>query len=124
MRLTHCTILGALAIASAASSCQPTPSTSTPATAPSAAVGVGEAAVTPPAPAGAPTEAAARAAIGRYLQGQSNANLYVLDSARATDLGAAWQVLVPRTDWARRMPNRAAFEVDKRTGDVKTLMVK
>ncbi|MFD1467522.1 hypothetical protein ACFQ48_04735 [Hymenobacter caeli] len=85
---------------------------------------------TPPGPPVAPaagaaaTEAGARAAIGRYLQGQPNAALYVLDSARTADLGAYWQVLVPRTDWARRMPNRAAFEVDKQTGAVKNLLVK
>lgn len=78
----------------------------------------------PPVPAGAATEAEARAAIGRYLQSQPNADLYVVDSAQATDLGAYWQVLVPRTDWARRMPNRAAFEVDKPTGAVKSLLVK
>lgn len=76
------------------------------------------------APAAAPTAAEARAAIGRYLQGQPNAGLYAVDSARATDLGAYWQVLVPRTDWARRMPSRAAFEVDKQTGAVKSLLVK
>ena len=75
-------------------------------------------------PAGAPTAAAARAAIGRYLQSQPNAELYVVDSARATDLGAYWQVLVPRTDWARRTPNRAGFEVDKQSGTVKSLLVK
>ncbi len=79
----------------------------------------------PPAPAaGAATEAEARAAIGRYLQSQPNADLYVVDSAQTTDLGAYWQVLVPRTDWARRMPNRAAFEVDKPTGAVKSLLAK
>ncbi|OUJ72284.1 hypothetical protein [Hymenobacter crusticola] len=70
------------------------------------------------------TEAAAREAITRYLKGQSNANLYVVDSASVVDVDNHWQVLVPRTDWAGRMPNRAAFEVDKQTGTVRTLMVK
>ncbi|WP_162550127.1 hypothetical protein [Hymenobacter nivis] len=58
------------------------------------------------------------------MQGQPNTNLYVVDSARTINLGAYCQVLVPRTDWARRMPNRAAFEVDKQTRAVKTLLVK
>lgn len=120
MRPNHLTLLGALAAASALASCQPTPATTAPTESPLAA-GTSTA---PTTPAGAPTEVAARAAISRHLQGQPNANLYVVDSARATDLGAYWQVLVPRTDWARRMPNRAAFEVDKQTGTVKTLPVK
>ena len=84
----------------------------------------GPAAAPAPALSAAPTEAGARAAVGRYLQGQPNAPLYVTDSARATDLGAYWQVLVPRRDWAQRQPNRAAFEVDKQTGAVKDLLVK
>lgn len=120
MRLNHSTVLGALATATALASCQQTPIT----TAPAEASPATSAPANPTASAGAPTEAAARAAISRYLQGQPNANLYVVDSARATDLGAYWQVLVPRTDWARRMPNRAAFEVDKQTGSVKTLLAK
>jgi hypothetical protein len=37
---------------------------------------------------------------------------------------ATWQVLVPRTVWAQRMPNRARFEVDKATGAVQTAPVK
>ena len=97
-------------------SCQQTPpTTSAPATAPTAA---------PPAPTGAATEAAARTTVGRYLQDQPNATLYVLDSARVNDNGATWQVLVPRTDWAQRMPNRARFEVDKATGTVQTGPIK
>lgn len=76
------------------------------------------------APTGAPTEAAARAAIALHLQQQSNKALYQLDSARVTDVDTHWQVMVPRTDWANRMPNAAAFEVDKQTGKVTTLMVK
>jgi hypothetical protein len=50
--------------------------------------------------------------------------LYVLDSARVNDNDASWQVLVPRTDWAQRMPNRARFEVNKTTGEVQTAPVK
>lgn len=76
------------------------------------------------APTGAPTEAAARVAIALHLQQQSNKALYQLDSARVTDVDTHWQVMVPRTDWANRMPNAAAFEVDKQTGKVTTLMVK
>lgn len=62
--------------------------------------------------------------MGRYLQGQPNAALYVLDSASVVDVDTHWQVLVPRTDWAKRMPNKAAFEVDKPTGAVRILPVK
>jgi hypothetical protein len=70
------------------------------------------------------TAADARAAVGRYLQSQPNAALYVLDSARVNDNEATWQVLVPRTDWAKRMPNSARFEVEKTTGAVRTGTVK
>jgi len=72
----------------------------------------------------APTAEAARAAVARYLQGQPNAALYVPDSASVVDVDAHWQVLVPRTDWVQRMPNKAAFEVDKATGAVTTRPVK
>ena len=72
----------------------------------------------------ATTEAAARAAVARYIQAQPNAALYVPDSARVMDVDTHWQVLVPRTDWAQRMPNRARFEVDKQTGQVSTQPVK
>jgi hypothetical protein len=48
----------------------------------------------------------------------------VPDSARVNDNEATWQVLVPRTDWANRMPNRARFEVDKQTGQVSSQPVK
>ena len=72
----------------------------------------------------APTTDAARAAVARYLQGQPKAALYVPDSANIVDVDAHWQVLVPRTDWAQRMPNKAAFEVDKATGTVRPLPVK
>ncbi len=79
---------------------------------------------TMPPPANALTAEGARAAVGRYLQGQPNAALYVLDSASVVDVDTHWQVLVPRTDWAKRMPNKAAFEVDKPTGAVCILPVK
>jgi hypothetical protein len=72
----------------------------------------------------AATEAAARAAVARYIQAQPNAALYVPDSARVVDVDTHWQVLVPRTDWAQRMPNRARFEADKQTGQVSTQPVK
>ncbi len=64
------------------------------------------------------TEADARAAVAKFIQPQPNAALYVVDSARVNDNEATWQVLVPRTDWAQRMPNAARFEVDKATGAV------
>ena len=77
------------------------------------------------APATAPlAEADAKAAVGKFIQAQPNANLFVIDSARVNDNDATWQVLVPRTDWARRMPNAARFEVDKTTGTVSTGLVK
>ncbi|HEX8655925.1 MAG TPA: hypothetical protein VF690_00235 [Hymenobacter sp.] len=70
------------------------------------------------------TAADARAAVGRYLQSQPDAALYVLDSARVNDNETTWQVLVPRTDWAKRMPNSARFEVEKTTGAVRMGTVK
>ncbi|ALW86469.1 hypothetical protein AUC43_16070 [Hymenobacter sedentarius] len=75
-------------------------------------------------PAAPLSQAEARAAVGRYLQSQPNAKRYVLDSARVNDNETTWQVLVPRTDWAQRMPNSARFEVDKATGTVRTAPVK
>ncbi|QIX63094.1 hypothetical protein FY528_09060 [Hymenobacter lutimineralis] len=74
--------------------------------------------------ASAQTEADARAAVARFVTGQPNAALYQLDSASVVDAGTQWQVLVPRTDWAGRMPDKAAFEVTKQNGQVKSLMVK
>lgn len=74
--------------------------------------------------AGAPTSEAARAAVSRFVQTLPNATLYVPDSASVVDVDTHWQVLVPRTDWAKRMPNKAAFEVDKATGTVTTRPVK
>ncbi len=73
---------------------------------------------------GAATEAAARSAVAAYVRQQPNAALFQLDSARFMNLDTLWQVMVPRTDWAKRMPNAAAFEVSKKTGRVTTLMVK
>lgn len=108
----------ALAAGSLAS-CQPTPATTTPAT-PTADATPGA----PPTPAPAPTEAAARAAVARYILALPNAARYVPDSARVNDNNRSWQVLVPRTDWAGRMPNRARFEVDKQTGQVSSQPVK
>jgi hypothetical protein len=103
-----------LALASCQSASAPT--TDAPATPEAAAAG--------PATASAPTAETARAAVGRYLQAQPNAALYVLDSASVVDVDTHWQVLVPRTDWAKRMPNKAAFEVEKSTGTVSTRPVK
>ena len=76
------------------------------------------------APTPASTAEAARLAVAYYLQSQPNATRYVPDSASVVEAGPHWQVLVPRTDWAGRMPNKAAFEVDKATGTVTTLRVK
>ncbi|RYY20084.1 MAG: hypothetical protein EOO36_04230 [Cytophagaceae bacterium] len=101
-------------------SCQSTPPTTAPTTA-----------ATEVAPATAPatgpaitTEAAARAAVARHIRALPNAALFVPDSARVNDNAATWQVLVPRTDWVGRMPNRARFEVDKQTGQVSSAPVK
>ena len=98
-------------------SCQPTPNATT-STAPSAEA-TPTTAATP-----APDEASARAAVARYIQALPNANVYVPDSARVNDNEASWQVLVPRTDWAGRMPSRARFEVNKQTGQVSSQPVK
>ena len=70
------------------------------------------------------TAAGARAAVGYYLSRLPNRQLYLPDSASVVDAGAAYQVLVPRTDWVGRLPNRAAFEVDKASGTVTTRAVK
>jgi hypothetical protein len=104
-------------------SCQPTPNSAT-STSPPAETAP---AATTPAPAAASTvsdEASARAAVARHIQTLPNAALYVPDSARVNDNEASWQVLVPRTDWAGRMPNRARFEVNKKTGQVSSQPVK
>ena len=114
-------LLPLLALAAAFAACQPTATETATATdnptteaAPPAAV-----------PSTAVTDhAGARAAVARYLQGQPDARLYIVDSARVVDVDTHWQVLVPRTDWANRMPNRARFEVDKVNGMVRSLPVK
>ncbi|MGI4834611.1 MAG: hypothetical protein ACRYFK_14235 [Janthinobacterium lividum] len=68
--------------------------------------------------------AAAQAAVTHYLSQQPNRQLYQPDSARVLEVGGHYQVLVPRTDWVGRLPNRAAFEVDKATGAVRPRPVK
>lgn len=97
------------------SSCYSTPPPA--ATAPAAAP-------TPITGAAINTEEEARTAVARYVLQQPNAALYQLDSARVLALETQWQVLVPRTDWAGRMPDKAAFTVDKTTGGVTVLSVK
>ncbi|RYU77849.1 hypothetical protein [Hymenobacter persicinus] len=101
-------------------SCQQNPAATTEAAATPGAGASAPAAVS----TGAATEAEARAAVSRYVQALPNVALYQTDSARAVDVDTHWQVLVPRTDWARRMPNKAAFEVNKQTGAVTTRPVK
>ncbi|OWP62988.1 hypothetical protein CDA63_11430 [Hymenobacter amundsenii] len=85
-----------------------------------------ETATDTPASAAVPvtTEAAARAAVGSYVQALPEHDLYQTDSASVMEAGAQFQVLVPRTDWAGRMPNKAAFNVDKQTGAVTEQLVK
>jgi len=73
---------------------------------------------------GAPTTEDARTAVRRYLGLQPDSALYRLDSAAILDADASWQVLVPRTDWAGRMPNKAAFDVNKASGTVTRRAVK
>lgn len=77
-----------------------------------------------PTPTAALATEDARAAVRRYLGTQPDSALYVLSSATILDADASWQVLVPRTDWANRMPNKAAFDVDKATGTVARRAVK
>lgn len=77
-----------------------------------------------PPSGGIASAAAARVAVTSYINQQPNAALYVPDSARVVDAGGQYQVLVPRTDWVGRLPNRAAFEVDKATGAVRPRAVK
>ena len=114
-------LFGVLLLALAGCQSATTPTTASPTNAPAEAV---PSAISMPNGTPAPTADAARAAVTRYLQGQPQAALYVPDSASIVDVDAHWQVLVPRTDWARRMPNKAAFEVDKATGSVRPLPVK
>ncbi|MBC6611808.1 hypothetical protein H8B15_12810 [Hymenobacter sp. BT507] len=70
------------------------------------------------------TEAAARTAVRDYVQELPNRTVYQVDSASVVESDAQFQVLVPRTDWAGRMPNKAAFNVDKQTGVVSVQPVK
>ena len=100
-----------------------TPAAETPAATAPATPATAEA-TTPATATPVATEADARAAVARHIKTLPNAALYVPDSARVNDNQATWQVLVPRTDWANRMPNRARFEVDKQTGQVSSAPVK
>ncbi|QNE38548.1 hypothetical protein F1C16_02770 [Hymenobacter sp. NBH84] len=70
------------------------------------------------------TEAAARTAVHDYVQELPNRTVYQVDSSSVMESDAQFQVLVPRTDWAGRMPNKAAFNVDKQTGVVTVQPVK
>ena len=99
-----------LVLAAALVGCQPTTSSTT-ATSPSTTPAVSD-------------EAAARLAVNRFIRTQPDAELYVPDSASVINTATHWQVLVPRIDWAERMPNRARFEVDKQTGKVSSQPVK
>lgn len=110
------TLLPYLALSAALflASCQQSPQADTAAQPP----------VQAPQPAAPKTEAEARALTAAHIQTLPNAALYVADSARVNDNGTTWQVLVPRRDWAKRMPNSARFEVDKTTGEVNTGAVK
>ena len=114
-------LIGAVLLALAGCQSATAPTTASPTSAPAEAV---PSTISMPTGTPAPTAAAARAAVARYLQGQPQAARYVPDSASIIDVDAHWQVLVPRTDWAQRMPNKAAFEVDKATGEVRQLLVK
>lgn len=79
-----------------------------------------------PAPptSSAATEGQARAVLARYIGQQPQAARYQVDSARLVEVDAVWQAMVPRTDWKGRMPNAAAFEIDKLTGQVRVLPVR
>lgn len=107
LALTALTLLG---------SCQQTPATEQPtATEPN----------TPAPPTtSAATEGQARAVLARYIGQQPQADRYLVDSARLVEVDAVWQAMVPRTDWKDRMPNAAAFEIDKLTGQVRVLPVR
>lgn len=113
-----------LSLAPAPAGCQQTPGTNAASTPTDATATPAASAAAPTPTAGAQAAPAARAAVARYIQTLPQAALYVPDSARAGEVDTHWQVLVPRTDWAGRMPKRAAFEVDKATGTVTTRPVK
>lgn len=112
--LTYLAISAALVLAS----CQPSPPAETTAQAPV------QAPMEAAQPAAPKTEAEARTLTAAHIQTLPNAALYVADSARVNDNGETWQVLVPRRDWAKRMPNSARFEVNKTTGEVNSGAVK
>jgi len=114
-------LIGAVLLALAGCQSATAPTTASP---PGAPAGAAPSVISMPTGTPAPTAEAARAAVARYLQGQPQATRYVPDSASIINADAHWQVLVPRTDWAQRMPNKAAFEVDKATGEVRPLPVK
>jgi hypothetical protein len=119
--MSNTLLAGTLLLALAGCQSATAPTTASPTSPPTTAT---PSAISMPTGTPAPTAEAARAAVAHYLQGQPNAALYVPDSASIVDVDAHWQVLVPRTDWAKRMPNKAAFEVDKATGAVRSLLVK
>lgn len=110
-----------LASLSVVSSCQSTKPVAAPAT---PATSAPAPATTTTTTTSAGTEAEARAVLARYVQQLPNAAVYQLASATATDVQTKWQIMVPRTDWAKVMPNAAAFEVDKQTGAVTMLRVR
>jgi hypothetical protein len=109
-----------LSAAATLASCQQTPPAQQPAQAPAET----PASATTPPPAAGKTEAEACAIVAAHVNTLPNPELYISDSARVNDNDATWQVLVPRRDWARRMPNSARFEVDKATGAVNSAPVK
>ena len=111
----------ALTAALALASCQQSPKTDNVLQGP---VEIAQPADKPAPPAGMKIETEARALTAAYVKTLPNAALYVVDSARVNENGPTWQVLVPRRDWAKRMPNSARFEVNKTTGEVNTGTVK
>ncbi len=64
----------------------------------------------------AKTEAAALAAVTRTLAAAHKLRFYKLDSARVSDRGSHWEVLLPRVDSVSRMLIR--LDADKTTGYV------
>lgn len=113
--MKHLPILALTALLALLGACQQTPVTEQTTATPSA---------TPPPTSSAATEGEARAVLARYIQQQPQADRYQVDSARLVEVDAVWQAMVPRTDWKGRMPNAAAFEIDKLTGQVRVLPVR
>jgi len=72
----------------------------------------------PTPPTGALTTEAARAAVRRYLSTRPDSAVYLLQSAVIQDEGRRRAVWMPRNDRANTKPARAAFTVDKKTGEV------